>query len=63
MPKRLLIKDFIKEQVIKIVDEFNKKQWASDEIFYTIKFRGAYLYCDIADESGTSKDVSLRIFR
>lgn len=43
-----IISDGVREEVCKIVDEFNKNTIQDPAYFYAPRFRGAYLYLDRA---------------
>ena len=43
---RKAIPDSIRKQAQEIVGQFNKEELASGNIYYTVRFRGKYLYLD-----------------
>lgn len=43
------IPDEVKENVEKIIEQFNRKTFSRDDCFYQARFKGKYLYLDRCD--------------
>lgn len=54
MPRKKVIADAIREQVVAIVDQFNEENASSA---YVPRFRGAYLYLDRMDYGGRPSPI------